>query len=149
MTVFTVATYHSEKVHTSVIVSDNLQHSKEVLVAYVDMILDDPPQTVRTVSLWSHGQDRNSKTDLLLQLFISALEKKHSIKIRWNYFTISHGKGSVVGIGGSTKRFIWNAMRTRKQILKDATTFVTAAAQMTKVNEMTDADIASRNVSLN
>ena len=35
--------------------SYNLNHSKETVVAYVDMILDTIPASVKSVSIWSDG----------------------------------------------------------------------------------------------
>ena len=75
------------------------------------------------------------------------LQKQYGVVIKWNYFVTSHGKGPVDDIGGATKRFVWNNVRLRKHIVKDAATFVAAATQMPKVQVegMTSADIKTRN----
>ena len=146
VTVFTAATWHSGEIHSSVIASDNLAHTKETLVAYIDKLMEDLPSTVKVLSLWSDGP-RSQFKNKFVAASISALEKKHGVVIKWNYFATSHGKGPVDGIGGATKRFVWNNVRLRKHIVKDAATFVAAATQMPKVQveEMTSADIKTRN----
>ena len=55
VTLFTVATWHTGEIHSSCFVSDNLTHSKETLVAYIDRALEDLPSSVKIVSLWSDG----------------------------------------------------------------------------------------------
>ena len=42
------------------------------------------------------------------------------------FFATSHGKGPVDGIGGSVKRHVWTAVKTRKVIVNDAASFVLA-----------------------
>ena len=49
------ALWHSRTLHSKFIVSDNLNHSKETVVAYVDMILETIPASVKSVSIWSDG----------------------------------------------------------------------------------------------
>ena len=39
-------------------------------------------------------------------------EEKHGIKILWNVFATSHGKGPVGGTGGSVIRHVWTAVKT-------------------------------------
>ena len=43
--------FHSGKLHSSVIASDNLSHTKETLVAYIDKVLEDLPPTIKAVSI--------------------------------------------------------------------------------------------------
>ncbi len=149
VTLFTAATYHTGKQHSSVIVSDNLSHTKETLLAYIDRLLEDLPPPVQVVSIWSDGPSTQFKNKFIAAA-IPALEKKHNIKIKWNYFATSHGKGPVDGIGGSTKRFVWQNVSSRKKMVKDAGSFVDAASNMPKVQveEMTSASINERNSSL-
>ena len=52
---------HSGKLHSKVVASDNLTHSKETLVAYVSRLLDDIPATVKSVSIWSDGPSSQFK----------------------------------------------------------------------------------------
>ena len=149
VTLFTAAIYHTGKEHSKVIVSDNLSHTKETLVAYVDKLLEDLPPAIQVVSVWSDGPSTQFKNKFIAAS-IPALEQKHNLKIKWNYFATSHGKGPVDGIGGSTKRFVWQNVSSRKNMVKDAASFVAAASKMPKVQveEMNCSSINERNSSL-
>ena len=52
--------------------------------------------------------------------------------------------------GGSTKRFVWDNVRSRKHIVNSAVTFVAAASEMPKVrvDEMDSSTITARNNTL-
>ena len=80
---------------------------------------------------------------------IKDLEKKHAVQIKESFFATPHGKGSVDGIGGAAKRFVWDAVRLRKHV-KNAATFASAPPKMpkVKVHELTAANISERNKNL-
>jgi len=40
------------------------------------------------------------------------LEQDHGVKIWWNFFATSHGKGPVDGLGGSVKRSVWRHVKS-------------------------------------
>ena len=48
---------------------------------------------------------------------IPALEQKHHLKIKWNYFVTSKGKGPVNRNGCSTKPFVWKKVSFHKRIV--------------------------------
>ena len=119
-------------------------------MVYVSRLLDDIPATVKSVSIWSDGPSSQFKNHYIAAS-LHALEKQ-GIKILWNFFATSHGKGPVDGIGGSVKRHVWTAVKTRKVIVNNAASFVLAcnAPESTvEVFEMSAADIAQRNATLN
>ena len=93
-------------------------------MVYVSRLLDDIPATVKSVSIWSDGPSSQLKNHYIATS-LHALEK-HGIKIMWNFFATSHGKGPVDGIGGSVKHHVWTAVKTRKVIVNDAASFVLA-----------------------
>ena len=69
----------------------------------MDFLLENIPSTVETVSMWSDGpspQFRNKYTAAAIPVH----QEKHKLKISWNYFGTTRGKGSVNNIGGSVKR---------------------------------------------
>ena len=41
-------------------------------------------------------------------------EQEHDIKIKWQFFATSHGKGVVDGIGGTVKWSVWRHVRSGK-----------------------------------
>ena len=67
-------------------------------MAYVSRLLDDIPATVKRVSFWSDGPSSQFKIRYIA-VSLHPLEEKHGIKILWNVFATSHGKGPVDGIG--------------------------------------------------
>ena len=75
-------------------------------MAYVSRLLDVIPETVQSVSIWSDGPSSQFK-HRYIAASLHTLEKKHRIKILWNFSATSHGKGSVDGIGASVKRHVW------------------------------------------
>lgn len=76
------------------------------------------------------------------------LTEKHNMKIHWNFFATSHGKGPVDGIGGAVKQYVWTAVKQRK--VNRASSFVEVAGGMRQVSviEMTTSNIEKRNDAL-
>ena len=133
VSLFTAAIWFEEKIHATILASDNLIHGKETIGPYIDYLLSTFPKSIKTVSLWSDGPPSQFKNKFIVSL-IPVLEKKYDISIRWNYFATSHGKGPVDGIGGSVKRQVWNAVRSRKALVNDALSFCSTAKQVSNVN---------------
>lgn len=129
-----------------VVASDNLTHSKETIMAYMDTLLDHLPHGVKLVYVWSDGPASQFKNRFIAAA-IDALQKKHNVQVQWNFFCTSHGKGPVDGIGGSVKRHVWKKVSTRKLIVTDAASFTCACADMSgvAVRELTDDEIQERN----
>ncbi|XP_072180506.1 uncharacterized protein [Diadema setosum] len=150
VSLFTAALWHSGSLFSHVLASDNLCHSKDTIVAYLDVLLDFLPDQVTHVSIWSDGPASQFKNRYIAAAFAS-LEKAHKVHIEWNFFATSHGKGPVDGIGGSAKRFVWDKVRTRKHTVTDAKTFAEAASTMKNVSvcEITSSEITKRNGKLN
>ena len=63
VSLFTAAISFNGKQHSKVIASDNLDHGKDAVVAYVDYLLDTLPASVKTVSVWSDGPSSQFKND--------------------------------------------------------------------------------------
>ena len=115
----------------------------------MDKILEAQPENVKLVSVWSDGPASQFK-NLYVAAAIPVLEKKHAVKVEWNFFCTSHGKGPVDGIGGSVKRYVWKNVRSRKTILTDAASFVAATSGMQNVTvtELSPTEIQERNKAL-
>ena len=150
VSLFTAAVWFDGKLHPKVIASDNLNHSKETVLAYMDFLLENIPSTVETVSIWSDGASSQFKNKYIAAA-IPILQEKHKLKIRWNYFATSHGKGPVDGIGGSVKRQVWAAVSTRKALVTNAASFSSTAKQVCNVDvvELNSEEIHERNTMLN
>ena len=105
--------WHSCTLHSTVIVSNNLNHSKETVVAYVDMTI---PASVKLVSIWSDGPASQFKNRYIAAA-LHTLQSTYKLLIYWNFFATSHGKGPVDGIGGAVKRYGWSAVKARKHVV--------------------------------
>ena len=150
VSLFTAAIWFDRKLHLKVIASDNLDHEKYTVVAYVDYLLDTLPATVKTISVWSDGPSSQFKNKFITEV-ITALQDKHQINIKWNYFTTSHGKGPVDGTGDSVRRQVWTAVSRRTSLATDATSFTATAKKVCNVDvvEMTSDEVDKRNAILN
>ncbi|CAB4014894.1 Hypothetical predicted protein [Paramuricea clavata] len=150
VSLFTAALWYSGILHPIVIASDNLNHSKDTIVAYIDYLLSILPSNTQNISIWSDGPSSQFKNRFIVAA-LKSLQDKHKIQITWNYFATSHGKGPVDGIGGAVKRQVWMTVKTRKHIVCDAKSFVVAAEDSSnvKVVEMATSEIEERNTSLN
>lgn len=147
VSLFTAAIWHSEDIYSYVLVSDNIDHTKNTIVAYMDRLLEELSlKSIEEVNIWSDGPSSQFKNKFIAES-IKILEKKHGKKIIWNYFATSHGKGPVDGIGGSIKRQVWEAVRRRKCLVTNASEFVKANNPTSKINviEVTDEEISQRN----
>ena len=145
---FTAALWCTDSLRPIVLASDNLNHSKETIIAYVDRLLSELPSSVKQVSVWSDGPASQFKNRFILAA-LKPLEEKHDLRITWNFFATSHGKGPVDGIGGAVKRVVWNAVKNRKHIVVNATNFAEAASTSNvKVVEVKSTEIVALNDSL-
>ena len=127
--------------HPIILASDNNDHSKETIIPYLSSLLKSLPPHIKTISIWSDGPSSQFKNSFIAKAII-LLQKIHNMEIRWNYFATSHGKGPVDGIGGAVKRKVFNEVKKRKHIVKDAASFVAAAeGSSVQVVEMKSSDI--------
>ena len=150
VSLFTAAVWYNGELHSKVITSDNLTHSKDTVIAYVDTLLEDIPSQYNEVSIWTDGPASQFK-NRYIAASIPVLEKKHNVTIHWNFFATSHGKGPVDGIGGSVKRQAWMAVKNRHALVTNAASFTDAVKLNSSVEviEVTSSDIDRRNKSLN
>lgn len=151
VTLFTCSLWHSQQQHPIVIVSDNNTHNKETVIPYVSRLLDELPcdQNIKFLNIWSDGPSSQFKNKFVAAT-IPALQKHHNMKITWNYFATSHGKGPVDGIGGSVKRQVRNEVIKKDETVLNAFQFVKVCQKVSKVKliHMTDDDINEKNQQL-
>ena len=132
VTLFTYSLWYHGSQHAGVITSDSNVHSKETIIPYMDKILSAIPEDIKQLQIFSDGPSSQFKNRFIVAA-VPALEAKYGLAIIWNYFATSHGKGPVDGIGGSTKRFVWNLVRSGKAQVMSSTGFTKAASSMPKV----------------
>lgn len=150
VSLFTCSVWFHGKQHPFVIVSDNLTHTKDTIIAYMSRLLNELPSTITDVQIWSDGPSSQFKNKYIAAA-IKVLEQVKKIKIQWNYFATSHGKGPVDGIGGAVKRGVRNAVMREKSVVLNSFQFYATAKDVTAVKMilMTDEDINEENLKLN
>lgn len=129
VSLFTVCIYNGSHLPISVVIaSDILDHSKTSTSVYLDYLIQLYSSTEsQNLILWSDGPASQFK-NRFMHHFCKFIQEKYLLKsVRWNFFATSHGKGSVDGVGGVTKRCVWNAVKCRSSIVKCASDFVAVA----------------------
>lgn len=125
LALFTSAFYHNDIFQSKVFVSDNLSHTKDVIVPYIYKLLSGMPSSVTILKLWTDGPSSQFKNKFIATI-IPHFEKKFGMQIIWNYFATSHGKGCVDGIGATVKCVVRNQIKARHCIVNSAREFVEA-----------------------
>lgn len=123
LTLFTTALRHNGIFQSKVFVSDNLKHTKETIIPYMYKLLTDLPKSVKVLKVWSDGPSSQFKNKFIAAM-IARFEAEFGLKIYWNYFATSHGKGCVDGIGAIVKMVVRKHVRAREAIVNCAADFV-------------------------
>lgn len=147
LSLFTSALHHNELLQSKVFVSDNTNHSKETILPYLFKLLEKLPTSVTILKIWSDGPSSQFKNRYIAAA-IPALQQKFGIKIIWNFFAASHGKGCVDGIGATVKTIVRKHIRARDCIVNSSSDFVQAfnrTASQILVEEVTENDFISIN----
>ena len=76
ITLFTAALWYSGILHPYTLVSDNTDHSKDTIIAYIDRLLEELPPTTKTINIWSDGPSSQFKNRYIAEC-IQSLEKKY------------------------------------------------------------------------
>lgn len=100
------------------------------------------PASLKILKIWSDGPSSQFKNKFIDSL-IPQLEAEFGLKIIWNFFAISHGKGCVDGIGATVKIIVRKHIRSRNIIVNSASDFVSAfklTQSKIEVEEVTDAE---------
>lgn len=131
------------------ITSDDMVHAKETIVPYVDRLFEELPEGVEIVHIWSDGPSSQFKNRFMTVAQV-VLQEKYKIKLYWNFFPTSHGKGAVDGIGGALKRQVWFNVKSRISTVSNASEFTEAVNENSKVKEiyMNSNEISERFTSL-
>ncbi len=113
ISLFTLSLRYWGKQYSKVIVSDNLDHSKDTIFAYMHKVFSMVPKKIRRARIWSDGlnnQFKNKYTAAAMKIF----ETKFRKQIIWNYHATAHGKSCVDGIGAVAKSKIKRRVNSRK-----------------------------------
>ena len=116
---FTSHAWITDNTRESIVIwSDNLEHTKLSIYVFVQEILNHLTSKyidIRHVNFISDGPSSQFKQKFLFSN-LHLWGSRFNISIDWNFFATSHGKGVVDGIGGSTKRMIWNRIRSGRVV---------------------------------
>lgn len=144
ISIFTVALYHRE-FFPKAVASDVEKHSKEVVLAFMDVIFEMLPPTVKRVDVWSDNATSQFKNQYIINS-IDTFQERFNIKLVWNFYAPMHGKSVVDGIGGTLKRYVRDRIVAQDLQVKSAEDFVSVAKTMsTDVILMSQQDIENRN----
>lgn len=142
LSLFTTGFYHNDAFQAKVFVSNNLIHTKDTIVPYLWKLLSNLPASLKILKIWSDGPSSQFKNKFIASL-IPQLEAEFGLKIIWNFFATSHGKGCVDGIGATVKIIVRKHIRARNIIVNSASDFVSAfklTQSKIEVEEVTDAE---------
>lgn len=135
VTLFTCCIWTTDKLHSVVIVSDELSHGKYTVHLFLQKIFEyiksitDNTTFLRIFTDNCAAQFKNR----YVMASINALKSKYGFThLEWNFFAASHGKGAVDGIGGSVKRSVWIAVKSRTAIVNSAKEFYDLARSLCK-----------------
>ena len=131
-TIFTAhAWIDSDSSESMVLVSDDLNHSKQsvyVFMQYIFNHLKSKCPDMKVINIFSDGASSQFKQKFLFSN-LYAWEQEHDLTIIWNFFATSHGKGVVDGIGGTVKRAVWRHIRSDQTHVTNAEQYAAVARQ--------------------
>ena len=104
------------------IISDELTHTKHSVYVFMDYILKQLTEklpSIKKINIFSDGAGQQFKQRYLFSN-LHIWEEKFDVKIIWNFFATSHGKGVVDGLGCTVKRSVWRHIRSEKAHITSA-----------------------------
>lgn len=151
LTLFTTAFYFNDDFQSKVFVSDFMNHTKDSIVPFLYKLLTGFSRSMKVLRIWSDGPSSQFKNKFIATAIVM-FEKLFNIKIYWNYFATSHGKGCIDGIGATTKMIVKKHIRSRDCVVNNSTDFVKAFNMTTSkiaIEEVSERDIDEINTNLN
>ena len=134
VTLFTSVVWCQNTCKSEVVISDNLSHTKDSVITFIDKLISElADSSVKVLQLWSDGPSSQFK-NCFIATAIPWVDEKYSVKLCWNFFASSHGKGPVDGIGGAIKIIATHKVIQWKLSIKDAFSFYQAVRNESKVN---------------
>lgn len=135
VTLFTAVAWTTLGASSFCVVSDCLAHDKYAAAVFVDSVIDTLqrklPFPLEEIDLFSDGAAQHFKQKFMF-VFITSLFESRGIKVNWHFFATSHGKGAVDGIGGTIKRTVFSAMKTRRAHVGSAEEYAQVASDFTQ-----------------
>ncbi|CAF5036332.1 unnamed protein product, partial [Rotaria magnacalcarata] len=152
LSIFTAHAWCGANNYSFALVSDNVTHDKYCVAVCLNNIITKLKQylpDLEEIVFFSDGAASQFKQRYLLQN-MTRMMVEHTLKLSWNFFATSHGKGVVDAIGGMVKRMVWQEIMTKKQC-RSATDFVCIAKTKTNtiiLDEISQTEIDVAKLSL-
>jgi hypothetical protein len=152
LSIFTAHAWCGAANYSFALVSDNVTHDKYCVSVCLNYIISELNQylpDLEEIVFFSDGAASQFKQRYLFQN-MTRMMAQHDLKLSWNFFATSHGKGVVDAIGGIIKRIVWQEIMTKKQC-RSATDFVRIAKTKTNtiiLNEISETDIDAAKLKL-
>ena len=99
---YTSVSWFRNKIIPHVIVSNTRQHNKSTMVPFTDQILNNIPDEVKQIKIWTDGPASQFKNQYVMAS-MPMLSAKHKVKLSWNLSATSHGEGPTDGVGATLK----------------------------------------------
>ena len=146
LSIFTAHAWCGTNNYSFALVSDNISYDKycaHVCLNYIIRKLKQYLPDLEEITFFCDGTASQFKQRYLFQNLTRMITEYH-LKLSWNFFATSHGKGVVDAIGGSVKRMVWQEIMAKKQLYRTATNFVRIINKKTStiiVNEIFETEI--------
>ena len=111
--------------------SDDLTHTKNSVYIFMEYIMKHIREkfpSIRVLNVFSDGAGSQFKQRFLFWN-LHYWEQDHHLKLTWNFFTTSHGKSVVDGLGGTVKIAVWRHVRNRQVHITTAEEYAKIAEQ--------------------
>jgi hypothetical protein len=152
LSIFTAHAWCGAANYSFALASDNVTHDKYCVNVCLNNIISKLKEylpDLEEIMFFSDGVASQFKQRYLFQN-ITRMMAEHDLKLSWNFFATSHGKGVVDAIGGIVKRMVWQEIMTKKQC-RSATDFVRIAKTKTNtiiLDEISQTDIDAAKLKL-
>jgi len=126
ITLYTSVLWFRDQIMSHVVVSDYMAHNKTSAVIFAGEILAKLPEGVTEEKIWTDGPASQFKNKYIIAAMKELSRNCHDVKLVWNFFATSHGKGPVDGVGGTLKRIAADKVRSRQCIINGMADFIAA-----------------------
>lgn len=133
--IFTCVVWGKNTTDLYAVVSDDLTHSKYSVWTFLKCIFDHHDLSgIEKIHVFTDNCAAQFKSRYVISN-LCFLEDDLGLKLTWNHFAASHGKGAVDGVGGVVKGKVWIATKSRKVLVNSAKDFYKCATtECNKIN---------------
>jgi hypothetical protein len=118
VTIFTSYNWCASSNKGTVVVSNDLSHSREAIFVFIDQLLSslfEEHPGIKSVAFQSDGAGSQFKNKYLFAN-LCHWKTKYEKCFSWHFTATSHGKGVIDGLGGTVKRAVWRSVKAGRPI---------------------------------